>query len=299
MRRALLIFLLLLFALPAHGGETFVLPARSAATLGENRAAVVAPRETLMELAWREGVGFRNVVAANPDCDPWLPPAGAKILLPTAVNVPPDLGTGITINLAEFRLYYLWMEEGIRKVRIYPVGIGSEGWNTPEGKFTIAGKTERPAWTVPPSIRAEKPYLPARVPPGPENPLGDYWLELSLRGYGIHGTNKPLGVGRRVSHGCIRMYPEDIRDLYGRVERGTPVRIVYQPIKLARNRDQLLLEVHADFLGKIDDPVREVVRQKRSPRWSGPLHLRTLQAIVEEARGIPTPLLFGRPDARQ
>lgn len=292
MRPLTLFFLLLIVALPAHGAETLLLPAAAAAGIGENRIAIVSPGETLMELAVRAGVGFHNLLAANPGVDPWLPPAGTEILLPTAINLPSGLEPGITINLAEFRLYYLWRESGRRKVRVYPIGIGSEGWNTPEGNFMVTGKTERPAWAVPASIRQEKSYLPAVVPPGPDNPLGEYWLQLSVHGYGIHGTNKPLGVGRRVSHGCIRMYPEDIRDLYRRVQAGTPVYIMYRPIKLAWSNNNLLLEVHADFLGKIDDPLREVIRQKQALHWPGPLHLDTVQRILGEAKGIPLPLLL-------
>ncbi len=292
MRPLTLFILLLLVALPAQGAGTLLLPAIATADTGENRIAIVLPGETLMELALRAGVGFHNLLAANPAVDPWTPPVGAEILLPTAINLPAGLKPGITINLAEFRLYYLWQENGRRKVLVYPIGIGSEGWGTPEGNFTITGKMERPVWVVPASIREEKPYLPSAIPPGPENPLGEYWLQLSVSGYGIHGTNKPLGVGRRVSHGCIRMYPDDIRDLYPRVQAGTPVSIIYRPIKLAWSDGNLLLEVHDDFLGKIGDPLREVIRQKQAIHWPGPLHLDTVQRILGEAKGIPLPLLL-------
>ncbi len=245
-----------------------------------------------MELAYREGVGFSNLVAANPDLDPWLPQPGTQVLLPTSTILPPDTEPGITINLAEFRLYYVWEEKGMRLVRIYPIGIGSEGWGTPEGNFTIRRKIRRPVWTAPLSIRRAEPDRPARIPPGPDNPLGDYWLGLSVNGYGIHGTNKPLGVGRRVSHGCIRLYPDDIRDLFRRVRIGTPVRIIYQPIKLGKKEEKLLLEVHADYLEKMDNPLEEVVRQKRALHWKGPIDLPTLLRILREARGMPEPLFL-------
>ncbi|MFA5515595.1 MAG: L,D-transpeptidase family protein [Desulfuromonadales bacterium] len=288
-----LIFFLLSAPEAVHGDRpTMVVSPAPTAVIGEMGSTRIEPPETLMELALRKGVGFQNLAAANPHLDPWLPPAGAIVTLPTATTLPVGIQPGITINLAEYRLYYLWRAKGRHMFRVYPIGIGSEGWNTPEGDFAITAKAERPAWTVPLSIRRERPELPPVVPPGPENPLGEYWLQLSARGYGIHGTNQPLGVGRRVSHGCIRLYPDDIRDLFARVKIGTPVRILYQPIKMARRGNQLLLEVHADHLGQIADPLREVLRQKQLLGWRGPLHYSTLMRVLREARGVPVPLLL-------
>ncbi len=283
--------LVAIFLLIAAGIAVGAAPAGLPATLGEMRSATLESGETLMELACRMRVGYLNLTAANPDIDPWRPPAGAEIVLPTATVLPTGLKPGITINLAEFRLYFLTQEKGKRRLRVYPIGIGREGWLTPEGDFAITGKTVQPAWRVPASIRAEKPDLPAVVPPGPDNPLGGYWLQLSAAGYGIHGTNQPMGVGRQISHGCIRLYPDDIRELFALVRVGTPVRIVYQPIKLGREGNQLRLEVHADFLGKIADPLQEVLRQKHALDWQGPLHYSTVKQIVDEAMGIPLPLL--------
>jgi L,D-transpeptidase ErfK/SrfK len=291
-----LFFLILLFLGPpaaAQGRifrETNILPDAPAPVVGHNSATTTHPRESLMELACRTGVGFSNLVAANPNLDPWLPQPGREVLLPTSVILPPGTEPGITINLAEFRLYYVWEEKGLRMVRIYPIGVGSEGWDTPEGNFTIRRKIRRPVWNAPLSIRLAEPDRPSRIPPGPDNPLGDYWLGLSVNGYGIHGTNKPLGVGRGVSHGCIRLYPDDIRDLFRRVKIGTPVRIIYQPIKLGKEEEKLLLEVHADYLGKIDNPLEEVLHQKRALHWKGPISLSTLLRILREARGMPEPL---------
>lgn len=288
-------FLLLLLAPdPAsarYSRESAILSSSPAPMIGRNRKVTVHPRETLMDLAYREGVGFQNLVAANPGIDPWLPPGKARIVIPEAAILPAAAGPGITINLAEFRLYYIWEEKGRRRLRVYPIGIGSEGWESPEGNFTIIQKLEKPTWTPPPSIRRERPDEPAFVPPGPDNPLGDYWLGLSARGYGIHGTNKPMGVGRRVSRGCIRLYPDDIRDLYRRVKVGTPVRIIYQPIKLGLQKKSLVLEVHSDFLGQMENPLAEIIRQKRALAWKGPIDLTTLLTILREAKGVPTPLL--------
>ncbi|MBE0595639.1 MAG: L,D-transpeptidase family protein [Desulfuromonadales bacterium] len=296
MNRTWLLFPAFFLALtpPAHSRlfrETAVLAESPAPLIGVSRTVPVQGGESLIDMAYREGIGFNNLAAANPGIDPWQPATGTEVVLPTSAILPAGAEAGITINLAEFRLYYIWEEGSRRLARSYPIGIGSEGNDTPEGTFKIVRKVKQPTWTAPASIRRERPELPAVVPPGPDNPLGDFWLELSAKGYGIHGTNKPLGVGRRVSHGCIRMYPEDIRDLFQRVQPGTPVRIIFQPIKVGLRDNTLVLEAHADFLEKSDNPLEEVVRQKRALRWRGPIDFSTVMTILRERRGLPLPLL--------
>jgi len=238
-------------------------------------------------LARRSGIGYLALVHANPGIDPWLPPAGQKILLPYAFLPPQAAQEGITINLAELRLYYLWSEGGQQRIRAYPVGIGSEGWDTPEGEFTIVQRIEHPSWTAPKTIRAAEPGTATSIPPGPDNPLGNYWLGLSAPGYGIHGTNKPFGVGRRVSHGCLRLYPEDIRDLFPRAIKGTAVRIIYQPIKVGLHNGQLFAEVHPDIYQRISDPVAEVLRQVAALPWQGEIDLQALSRTLAAQRGVP------------
>ena len=248
--------LLLAAALPAHAwyprdAEARIVGGTSSAEtiIGSNRYYHVAEGETLIQLGRSFGLGFPNMAQANPGLDPWIPTVGARVVLPYATILPAGLDAGITINLADYRLYLLEESDGVRSVRIYPVGIGVEGWETPLGDFRIMSMSPRPTWHVPDSIRAEDPTLPRIVPPGPDNPLGDYWMAFSEERHGIHGTNEPYGVGRRVSHGCIRLYPEDIKDLYRRVRVGTPVKVTYQPIKLARHNGRLYIEVHPDYLG--------------------------------------------------
>jgi L,D-transpeptidase ErfK/SrfK len=255
--------------------------------VGQHRTYLLGPNETLIELARRSGTGYMALIQANPGIDPWLPPAGEKILLPYAFLLPQAAQEGITINLAELRLYYLWTEQGQQRVRAYPVGIGSEGWNTPEGYFTVAQHIEHPSWTAPATIRAAEPGTATSIPPGPNNPLGDYWLGLSAAGYGIHGTNKPFGVGRRVSHGCLRLYPEDIRDLFRRAGKGTPVRIIYQPIKVGLHNGQIFAEIHQDLDRRISDPVAEVLRQIATLPWRGKLDRQALSQAIADHRGVP------------
>jgi L,D-transpeptidase ErfK/SrfK len=291
-KRTALIILLLFSVSPSPGWcrsrpAGTVIPPTPAPVIGENRTCAVRSGESLVELALREGVGYLPLAAANPGIDPWFPPAGQEVILPAEAILPSGVKPGITINVAEFRLYYTWQEGNRRLVRTYPIGVGVEGWETPVGEFAVMRKVKDPSWTAPASIRREKPDEPAYVPPGPDNPLGAYWMQVSPAGHGIHGTNKPLGVGRRVSHGCIRLYPDDIEELFKRVPVGTPVRILYQPIKVGLRDNRLMLEVHADFLGRIDNPLAEVVRQKEELNWPGAIDLSRLLSALREARGLP------------
>ncbi|MGE5545914.1 MAG: L,D-transpeptidase family protein [Solirubrobacterales bacterium] len=196
---------------------------------------------TLLDVARAADLGYVEIVAANPGIDPWMPQSGAEIRLP-ALHIAPEGDAPLVVNLGDMRLYYT-APDGSRTS--YPIGIGREGWELKSGTETrVAGKRRNPAWIPPASIRAEKPWLPERIPPGPDNPLGAYSLDLALSLVRIHGTNLPDGVGRRVSHGCIRMYPEDIEALFPRIAAGTRVLIVDQPAKLGWVEGELWLEVH-------------------------------------------------------
>lgn len=198
--------------------------------------------ENLLEVARLHGLGYIELLAANPGIDPWLPKSGRMLVLPKAHLLPDAPRRGIVINLAEMRLYFF--REGGSPVLTFPAGIGRSGRETPTGVTRVIAKRENPTWIPPASIRAERPELPAAVPPGPSNPLGLYALDLGWRSYTIHGTNNPYGIGRRVSSGCIRLYPEDIEQLFELVPVGTPVTIVYQPVKLGWSGGELYLEVH-------------------------------------------------------
>lgn len=205
--------------------------------------------ESLIEIARKFNLGYAEIISSNPDIDPFLPDHGTTLRIPTSWILP-DISThdGIVINLSEMRMYYFFQQKGSKLVRTFPIGIGREGYNTPLGQFKIVQKIENPSWYVPESIRTEKPNLPKVVPPGPDNPLGTHALRLSLQSYLIHGTNKPWGVGRKVSHGCIRLYPEDIPVLFQLVKNGVKVEIVKQPIKIGVKDKKVFIEVHEDDL---------------------------------------------------
>jgi L,D-transpeptidase ErfK/SrfK len=235
---------LLTLAASATASGDFIMDAGSSEMVGYIVKHTIRDSETLIELAREYDVGYNEITAANAGVDPWVPARGTEIVLPTVWILPAAPENGIIINLAEMRLYYFFTNGAVKYVTTYPVGIGSEGSTTPEGLFSITARVENPVWTVPENILREAPELPAVIPPGPDNPLGRYWLQLSANGYGIHGTNRPYGIGRRVSHGCIRLYPEDIEKLHAMTKIGTPVRILNEPVKIGKQGGSVYIEVH-------------------------------------------------------
>ncbi len=203
--------------------------------------------ESLIEIARKFGIGFNEIADSNPDLDPFVPGAGISVEIPTSWVLPDaESYDGIVINLSEMRLYYFFKKKKSKLVRTFPIGIGSEGNNTPLGNFRVIQKTVRPNWYVPESVRKEKPTLPEVVPPGTDNPLGTHALRLSLGNILIHGTNRPYGIGRRVSHGCIRLYPEDIPKLFRLAPNGVRVTIVRQPVKIGIKNNKVYIEAHKD-----------------------------------------------------
>jgi L,D-transpeptidase ErfK/SrfK len=209
---------------------------------GTQSSIIARYEDTLVDLAREYGLGFTELRAANPGVDTWLPGKGTKILLPTGHLLPNAPREGLVLNLADQRVYYF--APGGSNVESYPIGAGREAWDTPVGSTSIVRKKRNPSWYVPKSIREEDPTLPAVVRPGPDNPLGKFAMYLGWRSYLIHGTNSPWGVGRRVSHGCIRMYPEDIAQLFPRIPTGTPVTVVNQQVKIGRVDGELMIEIH-------------------------------------------------------
>lgn len=228
--------------------ETFLLPPGRGDLIGAMGTAQAAREDTLTDIARRTGLGYEEIIRANPKVDVWLPGEGTEVLLPTRYIVPPDAREGILVNIAEYRLYYFTTVGGKPAVATFPISVGRMDWDTPIGRHSILSKQENPTWYPPESIRKEHAddgrQLAKMVPPGPNNPLGEYAMRLSNAGYLIHGTNRPVGVGMRVTHGCIRMYPEDIEWLFPKVAVRTAVQIVNQPYKFGWAGDGLYLEVH-------------------------------------------------------
>ena len=208
--------------------------------------------DTLLDVARRYNIGQNEIILVNHDVDRWLPGTKASILIPTSRVLPDTPRKGLTLNLPEYRLYYFSSDN--KTVITHPVSIGRQDWNTPLGQTKIVTKKADPTWTPPASIKKEHADkgepLPDVVPAGPDNPLGLFALRLGIPGYLIHGTNKPYGVGMRVSHGCVRMYPEDIEKLFPEVKVGMPVNIVNQPVKVGWLDKKIYIEVHPQLEGE-------------------------------------------------
>ena len=228
----------------------FVLESPQQSVVGSPQIVYASAENTLSDLAREYGLGYDEIVAANPDVDPWLPGDRRPVLLPTQFVVPDVPREGIVLNIASKRLFYFSRaaEGEPQTVMTYPIGIGRVGWETPLGATEVVSKATNPHWFVPASVRREHAELgnplPSVVPPGPDNPLGAYVLKLEMPGYLIHGTNQPYGVGMRVSHGCVRLYPENIELLFSLVDVGEPVQIINEPYLLGRHNGELYFEAH-------------------------------------------------------
>lgn len=292
--------------LPKLDTEHIVLSAPHQEVVGSVQVLFARYENTFAAIARAYDVGYDALADANPGVDQWLPGEGTPIYLPTAFVLPDAPRDGIVLNLPSMRLMYFTSKTepesrsgAAVELTTHPIGIGRQGWETPTGQATVTGRARDPAWYVPASVRAEHSErgepLPRVVPPGPDNPLGRFALTLSLPGYLIHGTNKPAGVGMRVSHGCIRLYPRDIAELFQRVPDGTPVHIVNQPV-LAGWRDGVLyLEVHAPLAEDHRDLRQEADRVLAAALGEAPsgharLNRRAVAKVVAEHRGIPYPV---------
>lgn len=259
--------------------------------------------DTLPEIARQHGLGFDEIRHANPGVDPWLPGEGSRVLLPTRMILP-EKREGLVLNVASRRLFHF--DEQGALVDTFAIGVGREGWATPTGQATVRAKAKDPVWFVPASIRAEHAEagdpLPRRVGPGPDNPLGGYAIVLDMPGYLIHGTNKPYGVGMRVSHGCVRLYPEDIESLFPRVPVGAAVTIINEPISIAEFDGQLYLEAHPPFeddqtwQGHWEEVQGRLLQDSRVA--SREIDWDRARMIIESAMGVPLPISVNSPDVQ-
>ncbi len=287
-RLIVLAFVLLMVGPAWAGGVSPLVPGQE--TVGLLRHYEVGGKETLLEVAWDYGIGYNEIADANPGLDPWVPKRGDHVRIPTWWVLPDSPREGITVNLAEMRIYSFIELNGRKVVSTYPIGVGMDGFDTPVGSYKISLKLKDPSWFVPASLRRENPDLPTVMPPGEDNPLGDYAMRLSNTQYLIHGTNKPFGIGRQVSHGCIRLYPEDIRELFALTPRGTSVHVVYQPVKVAVLDGEVYVEVHKDYMGRSGSLLRVASTILRERRLMHRVDSRLLLEAAREARGYPVPV---------
>jgi len=252
--------------------------------------------DTLPDIARHFSLGINEISAANPGVDIWVPEAGERVLLPLSFILPDTPRKGIVVNLAAMRLFQYRQEGTSLVVTTYPIGVGTSERPTPTGNMRVVRKAVRPTWHVPASIarehREKGDILPATVPPGPENPLGEYALYLSKSGYLIHGTNKPASIGLTATNGCMRLYPENVKMLFDDTPVKTPVLIVNQPYLIGKRNGVLYLEAHAPLdesgvlaLKKLHAKLRAV--EKSAGRR---LDWKKVKEVQAEARGIPVPI---------
>ena len=281
--------------------------------VGVVQTTVIGKEDTLPDIARRFNVGYEEMVRANPGVDPWLPGEGREVVVPTRFILPDAPREGVVINVAAMRLYYYpkHAKGTPQTVVTHPIGIGKVGWQTPEGVTQVVARVKDPVWVPPVSVRKEHledgDVLPPKVPAGPDNPLGAYMFRLGWPSYLIHGTNKPYGVGMRSSHGCVRLYPEDIAILFESVPIGTPVRVVNQPYVLGWHGDELYVQVY----GALEDDKRAwqhgpkslLKKAGKTPLWQRirardeDIDWERARLLSETPRGVPVSVMKRDPDS--
>jgi len=277
-------------------------------SMGKDKIYKVGEEDTLLDIARYFDIGYVELRAANPDIDPWAPTPGAEVLIPRFQLLPRARQDGIVVNLAKMRLYY-FRDPGKEPIT-HPIGIGQEGLATPTGETKIVRKAVGPSWYPTPRMREAKPWLPQRIPTGPANPLGTHAMYLGWPTFLIHGSNKPWGIGRRVSSGCMRMYPEDIVSLFDQVPTGTPVTVVDQPILVGWLDDGLYLEANptqtqsieiensADITPKpLNNKMREMITDAAGVaadhiNWS------VVEKTIRERRGVPVRIATAKAEKK-
>ncbi len=273
---------------PTEAYRFAVKPTLNDQVVGAVQITQAAQQDTLPDIARRFSVGYNEIQRANPGVDMWVPGAGRRVVVPTQFILPDAPHVGIVVNIAEMRLYYFppRSRAGPEIVYTYPIGIGRAHWTTPSGVTTVVRKVVNPVWRPPADIleehRAEGDPLPTEIGPGPDDPMGTRALYLGWPQYAIHGTNKPVGVGMRVSHGCLHLYPEHILQLYDMVPLGTPVRVVNQPFVFGWHRGDLYLQAFGPLEG--DPRAWQTATRTLLEQAMGPDIQEQLQARNEQVR---------------
>jgi L,D-transpeptidase ErfK/SrfK len=283
-RRCLFTILFLAIVDAAAGAD---LPSVASSLTGGEFIHTVQRGESLTSIGARFGVETKFLAASNVLKPSSYLREGQQLRVDNRHIVPGTLVDGILINLPERMLFYF--REG-RLMRSYPVGLGRPDWPTPTGSFTIATKQENPVWKVPPTIqeemRREGKMVQQLVPPGPDNPLGKHWLGLSIPGYGIHGTIAATSIYQFRTHGCIRLHPDDIAQMFSEVPLGVPGIIIYQPLLLTRLGNQLFLEVHRDIYRKEPNPLSTVLTIATANNLQSALDWEIAKEIIAKQEGV-------------
>ncbi|MGA2709727.1 MAG: L,D-transpeptidase family protein [Steroidobacteraceae bacterium] len=283
----------------------------NAEVVGYVQKTIIGADDTLPDIARRFDVGYEEMLLANPGVDPWLPGVGREVVVPTQFVLPAAVHEGVIVNVAAMRIFYYPPHKKGEPQIVYthPIGIGKVGWKTPEGATTIVSRQKDPVWVVPKSVRDEHAQdgdiLPDKVAAGPDNPLGQYMFRLGWPSYLIHGTNKPYGVGMRSSHGCIRLYPEDIAVFFDLIPIGTKVTVVNQPYLFGWRDGTLYLQAYAvleddsrDLLKNRKRLLEQLLNPKLRPRIAAldkDIDWARVRELAHQPRGVPVPVTGGKP----
>jgi L,D-transpeptidase ErfK/SrfK len=247
----------------------------------------VAPGETLTDVGSRVGVDVATIAAMNGLRHDAKLTIGQELRIDSRHIVPPVVNRSLIINIPQ-RILFLFEDDTL--VRAFPVALGRPTWPTPTGFFSILTKETDPTWDVPSSIQREmeregkEPV--EKVPPGPDNPLGDRWFGLSLPGVGIHGTNAPASIYHHQTHGCIRLHPDDIRALFDRVPVGATGEIIYRPVLLAVVEGHVYVESHRDVYRKLAKPLEALRASADQLHLTDAIDWRLAAAVIRENAGI-------------
>ena len=295
MRRLVFILaagLLLLNVLPARAGGPYSIRPPAARTgidpqaltvVGSPQHHVIKKGEDLLDIARRYDLGWTEIGAMYRAWDPFLPPVGTSMLIPTLWIVPTGRSAQIIVNTGEMRLFY-FVNQGTQ-VYTYPIGMGVLDFKTPTGNFTVNQKKVNPDWHIPKQL--QKKYEMSVMPAGPDNPMGAFKLGLNWGDYGIHGCNLPWAVGRLVSHGCTRLYPEDIKKLFAMVPMGTKVEYIYEPAQIGFRQGRVYLSVHDDVYFKIRSMILHVLSMLEQRGLADQVDTQKVMQTVEEQTGMP------------
>lgn len=252
--------------------------------IGSERFHTVGEEESISDISENYDVPVRRLLEINGLKDPVSIVPGDKLKITAKKIVPSEMENGLIINLPEYTVYHF---ENGKVLNTYPIAIGKRSWQTPRGKFRVANKLIDPAWKIPPRMSKRYNYEKELIPPGPDNPLGKYWIGLSIPHIGLHSTNKPETVGLPISHGCMRMYTDHAETLYSSAEIGTSGEIIYEPVKTVFSDHSVYLEVHDDVYQLISDIQNHVINKLEKLNVKQYVDMEKVKEIINEKNGVP------------
>ena len=254
--------------------------------IGKENLYIVKRGDTINKISNRYGVSSSKILQSNNINNPDILKPGQSIRLSTKKIVPKKIYNGLIINLPEYTVYHFY--NGVL-LDTYSIAIGKTSWRTPRGRFFIDNKALNPTWRVPPKMSKKyiKKYTTKVIPPGPDNPLGKYWIGLSIPHIGIHSTTEPGSIGYARSHGCMRMSTEEAEKLYRHLDIGTQGEIIYEPVKIAQKNGNIFIEVHEDIYNMSGDLYKTAISKLKKNKVLSFVDLERVKKAVDEKSATP------------